>query len=327
MNKPEVKRNALIAAANELNTLLDADPKIKTVAVKTEKLIDDIKAAAALVEKGDTITEATNDVFIILGIEMPAGVKIDETGNEGGEDAQPIEPEETEDELGEGSDEGAPETPYPGTEEKEIFQLTVENLVALAGEMNDVMNLAPPIEVIEDDAFDDIKAVILENCYDGKECQVYATDKFSDAAWMTLKEIGVIPVDEDGKPVEVKKEEKPVKESKESKEPKKKAEKPSKTEKKEKAEKKTAEKAEKPASTPKKEKSAKYTRVMAICETIKSECIAGCTINDLLKLSDENYAKKVENATPSHSNAHRYIADALVLFGIVKIVDGKFKLA
>lgn len=173
MPKPEIKRTELIAAAEELNTLLDPDPKIKTVAIKTDALIDAIKVAAALIEAGDGITEATNDLLLTLGVELPEGVEIAET-----EDAEQAQGEE------------------PEVETKEI---SLEDLIFLAKEMNDIMKLAPAIEVAKSD-LETLKAAVMENCYDGKECQIYETDEFTEDSWVTLKALGVVPVTEDGTP-------------------------------------------------------------------------------------------------------------------------------
>lgn len=168
----DIKRTDLIACAVELNTLLDPDPKIKTVGIKTEDLIKAITKAAGLIEEGDKISEATSDMLITLEIKIPEGVIVEAT------------------------DEPADEAKAADGE------LGLEDLISLAKQMNDIMALAPAIEVADESTFDELKAVILENCYDGKDCQIYATDEFSAENWVTLKSLGIVPVTEDGVPAE-----------------------------------------------------------------------------------------------------------------------------
>ena len=168
----DIKRTDLIACAVELNGLLDPDPKIKTVGIKTEDLIKAITKAASLIEEGDKISEATSDMLITLEIKIPEGVIV-ETADDPADEIKAADGE-----------------------------LTLEDLISLAKQMNDIMALAPAIEVADESTFDELKAVILENCYDGKDCQIYATDEFSAENWITLKSLGIVPVTEDGAPVE-----------------------------------------------------------------------------------------------------------------------------
>lgn len=244
----DIKRTDLIACAVELNTLLDPDPKIKTVGIKTEDLIKAITKAAGLIEEGDKISEATSDMLITLEIKIPEGVIV-ETADDPADEIKATDGE-----------------------------LALEDLISLAKQMNDIMALAPAIEVADESTFDELKAVILENCYDGKDCQIYATDEFSAENWVTLKSLGIVPVTEDGAPVE----EVPVKKGKD----KVGKEKPAKTEKpaKEKAEK--AEKKEKPA---KKEKEVKGPGVI---KTIVS------TIKDHGPITKEQILQKLVEAFP-----------------------------
>ena len=176
----DIKRTDLIACAVELNGLLDPDPKIKTVGIKTEDLIKAITKAAGLIEEGDKISEATSDMLITLEIKIPEGVIV-ETADDPADEIKATDGE-----------------------------LALQDLISLAKQMNDIMALAPAIEVADESTFDELKAVILENCYDGKDCQIYATDEFSAENWVTLKSLGIVPVTEDGAPVE----EAPAKKSK-----------------------------------------------------------------------------------------------------------------
>jgi len=169
----DIKRTDLIACAVELNTLLDPDPKIKTVGIKTEDLIKAITKAAGLIEEGDKISEATSDMLITLEIKIPEGVIVETADDSTDDEAKTTDGE-----------------------------LTLEDLISLAKQMNDIMALAPAIEVADESTFDELKAVILENCYDGKDCQIYATDEFSAENWVTLKSLGIVPVTEDGTPAE-----------------------------------------------------------------------------------------------------------------------------
>lgn len=166
MAKKEFKLTELVLVGKELNVLLDPKPKIKTVAVKPANLIEAIKVAAELLEDGDMLTEATHGVLVDMEVELPAGIVVnDEAEDEGAED------EETE--------------------------ISLEDLISLAREMNDIMKLAPAIDVKEGD-FDVLKAAVMENCYDDAGCQIYETDEFTASSWATLKTLGIIPVNEDG---------------------------------------------------------------------------------------------------------------------------------
>lgn len=240
----DIKRTDLIACAVELNGLLDPEPKIKTVGIKTEELIKAITKAAGLIEEGDKISEATSDMLITLEIEIPEGVVV--SGDE--EDS---------------------------SEEEGKTELGLEDLISLAKQMNNVMALAPAIEVAGEETFDELKEIILENCYDGKECQIYSTDEFTAENWLTLKSLGIIPITEDGAPVE----EAPAKKGKD------KAGK-EKTSKTEKPAKEKAEKKEKPA---KKEKEVKGPGVI---KTIVS------TIKDHGPITKEQILEKLVKAFP-----------------------------
>jgi len=84
----ELKRPELIAAAKELNALLDPDPKIKTVGVKTNELTKAIVVAAGLLDKGDSLTTETHAVLCALEVELPEGLVIAaDAGEEAGDDA------------------------------------------------------------------------------------------------------------------------------------------------------------------------------------------------------------------------------------------------
>jgi len=163
----EPKRPELIAAAKELNTLLDPDPKIKTVGVKTDELTKAIVVAAGLLDKGDSLTTETHAVLCALEIELPEGLVIAaaDAGDENGDDV----PEE--------------KKPEPMIER--------EDLVSLIEEMNKVMDLDPAIEASEKSSIDGLKKLIHDNCYDKGECQVFDTDKFSAEAWEVLTALGV----------------------------------------------------------------------------------------------------------------------------------------
>ena len=200
----ELKRPELIAAAKELNTLLDPDPKIKTVGTKTDDLTKAIIKAASLLDKGDALTTETHTILCALEVELPEGLVIAaaDADDENGDDA----PEE--------------KKPEPVIER--------EDLLALIGEMNKVMDLDPAIEASEKSSIDGLKKLIHDNCYDKGECQVFDTDKFSAEAWETLTVLGVRPVvtkKAKDKPAKAEKTEKPAKAGKE------KAEKPAKPEK------------------------------------------------------------------------------------------------
>jgi len=275
----DIKRTDLIACAVELNTLLDPDPKIKTVAIKTEELIKAITKAAGLIEEGDKISEATSDMLITLEIKIPEGVIV-ETADE---------------------NEDAPE---------EKNKITLDDLVTLAGQMNDIMALAPAIE-IEGEDFNTLKAVILENCYEGKECQIYATDEFSVENWLILKALGIVPITEDGKPAEAP------------------------TNKPEKAEKAAKEKPAKKEKTVKKEKQAKaeknteprYTRDMAVAEAIRKLCKVGATAKQIMDESDKIFVAQGGSSNPTAINVNRYIVSGLIQFGVLNKTGDILKLA
>ena len=235
----DIKRTDLIACATQLNALLDPDPKIKTVGIKTEDLIKAITKAAGLIEEGDKISEATSDMLITLEIKIPEGVIVEATDD-------------------------------PADEAKAANgELSLEDLISLAKQMNDIMALAPAIEVADESTFDELKAVILENCYDGKDCQIYATDEFSAENWVTLKSLGIVPVTEDGVPAE----EAPAKKGKDKVG-------------KEKAAKEKAEKKEKPA------KKEKETKGPGVIKTIAS------TIKDHGPITKEQILEKLIKAFP-----------------------------
>jgi len=193
----EPKRPELIAAAKELNALLDPDPKIKTVGVKTDELTKAIVVAAGLLDKGDFLTTETHTVLCALEVELPEGLVIAaadaaDAGDENGDDA----PEE--------------KKPEP--------EINREGLVALIEEMNKVMDLDPAIEANEKSSIDGLKKLIHDNCYDKGECQVFDTDKFSPEAWEILTILGVRPVvtkKAKDKPAKPEKAEKPAKAGKE----------------------------------------------------------------------------------------------------------------
>jgi len=166
----EIKRIQLIAAAKELNHLLDADPKIRTVGIKSEDMIGPIKTAAGLLEDGDKLTTITKNILEGLGIVLPEGIIIDDDGGPPADDL-------SSDEAGE-----------PAAE------ATVEELTALIEEMNVVMSLDPVIEIPEDADVAKLKALIKENCYDKGECQVFDNDKFSEASWKLLAGLDVNPI-------------------------------------------------------------------------------------------------------------------------------------
>lgn len=75
---------------------------------------------------------------------------------------------------------------------------SIEELQALADEMNEVMGLDPAIEYDEDTDPEDLKIEILNNCFDDDDnCEIYTTDEFSDESWATFKKLSVDPVDPD----------------------------------------------------------------------------------------------------------------------------------
>ena len=69
-------RVAIIAAAKDLNANMDGlDPKIQTVAVKTETLVASVKAAGALVQAGDKISADTRATLLALGVQVAEAVE------------------------------------------------------------------------------------------------------------------------------------------------------------------------------------------------------------------------------------------------------------
>ena len=76
----EVKFADLKKAAKELNIVLKPDVPIKTVGVKADYLIGQIKEGASLLDpaEGDVIHRTTADVITSLGCVIPDGVKIKE---------------------------------------------------------------------------------------------------------------------------------------------------------------------------------------------------------------------------------------------------------
>ena len=78
---------------------------------------------------------------------------------------------------------------------------TLEDLQALAEEMNEVMGLDPAIEFDDETDIEDLKIEILNNCYDDDDnCEIYTTDEFSDESWATLKKLSVDPADPEQEP-------------------------------------------------------------------------------------------------------------------------------
>ncbi len=150
----EIKRKDLIAAAKELNELLNPDPKIKIVAVKTDKLEADVISAGKLVEEGDKVSEATAAVLKEL--------------------------------LGDESDAAA-----------DVPDFVLNDLITLAGEMNKVMELDPPIEIPDDVKFESLEKEIKDNAVCDGICEIYVTDDFTEDAWMTLDKLGIEAIDPD----------------------------------------------------------------------------------------------------------------------------------
>ena len=182
--KPEIKRADLILVGNELNALLDPDPKIKTVAVKADVLTAAIIKAAELIEAGDKLTPMALTVLKNLDVELPERIEVVESFVDETEDPAEVE-------------------------------ITEEVLLSLVAEMNTVMELDPPLAIAAGTDLEEMKTTIRSECYDKDECQVFDTDKFTDTAWATLKTIGVVAVVT--KKAKKEKAEKPAKAAKEPK--------------------------------------------------------------------------------------------------------------
>lgn len=164
---------------------------------------------------------------------------------------------------------------------------TMEELNALAAEMNDIMGLDPEIDAVADELDEaGLIEVIKEEAYDEDEaCQIFTTDQFSEEAWETFKALGIEAVEppaEDGAEPEEEEEEAPEEapeEEEEAPEPKKKP-----AAKKAAAKKTPAKKpapAEKKAAAPKKAAAKRYTRIDAAVEVLSSN------VKDLDKLAEK----------------------------------------
>jgi len=280
----EVKRAELIACANELNTVLDLDPKIKVVAVKTDALIEAIMAGAKLLVADDEITQEAIETLTALKIDLPEGLG-----------AEQEEQEKT----------GEVET--PGTEP------TVEQMIILIDEMNTVLNLDPQIETADKMACV-LKADIMQNCYDKGECQIFPEDNFTPEAWATLKVLGVNPVVEeveDKPPVTEKKKPEEKTPAPEPKKDKKSSSKPT--------SKKTAEKPPKTAHHAKKVVEA-YTRSHALIDALQA---GSGTREEIVAASDKLFVKNGGATNTNVANyMFGYVMPSLKILNIVE-QDGK----
>lgn len=89
----------------------------------------------------------------------------------------------------------------PKGNQKKAKGPTLEELQALADEMNEVMGLDPAIEYDDETDIEDLKIEILNNCFDEDDnCEIYTTDEFSEESWDTFKKLNVDPVDPDSEP-------------------------------------------------------------------------------------------------------------------------------
>jgi len=89
----------------------------------------------------------------------------------------------------------------PKGNQKKAKGPTLEDLQALAEEMNEAMGLDPAIEFDDETDIEDLKIEILNNCYDDDDnCEIYTTDEFTDEAWATFKKLGVEAADPDQNP-------------------------------------------------------------------------------------------------------------------------------
>lgn len=220
--------------------------------------------------------------------------------------------------------------------EKKVELPERDELIALAEEMNEVLQLAPALKITKKMSDEDIVEAIKEQA----EGNIYEIDftadenddtvpYFSEEAKATIEalEIEVLegapaPKEEEPEEAEEEEEEEPAKKGK-------KDEKPVKEEKKAAAKKdeKPAKKAEKPAKAKKEKKEVekKFTRDMAVIEAIKELCKKGATFKDIMDRSDAIYVEEGGKSVPDAVNVNKYTLNGLVAFDVLEVVDGKYK--
>lgn len=162
---------------------------------------------------------------------------------------------------------------------------TMDDLNALAEEMNAIMGLDPEIDAAADELDEaGLIEVIKEEAYDEDgACQIFTTDEFSEQSWATFKDLGIDAVEPpDGEPAEeeAEEEEAPEEEEEAPEPPKKKAAGKKKAAPKKAAEPKAAP-AEKKKAAPKKAAAKRYTRIDAAVEVLSSN------VKDLDKLAEK----------------------------------------
>lgn len=286
----EVTRKELIAVAKELNEVLQPEPKIKLIAVKTDKLQAAVETAGALIAEGDKLTPESVGALVKLGVELPESL----LPGEGGESTET----ETKTDAADYSD---------------------EDLVTLAGEINKVLELDPAI-VVEGLDSEKLERAIKENSYHQGICEIYTTDKdsFTPESWALIGVIGINPIDPDkSEKEEKKKAEKPAKKEQKTT--------PAKTGKEEKKTGKSGD--DNTAGKKKVDKKEKLkTRDLAVGAAIESLCIVGATKAEIMVEADKIFVEWGGKSNPTATNVNRYILSGLLQFNVLTENKGVLKL-
>jgi len=162
-DKKEVKRGELVNAAKELNTLLDLNPQID-VKAKPDALKEGLLTAAGLLDVEDDIGAETHDTLEAIGADLPAA-----KAKEKAKPAAKKAPAKT--------------TKKPAAKAAEP---TLEELTALAGELNGIEGMVE----IEVDGIPDLE-IIHSITEAAGTLDASDAGKLTDAAWATLKMLGV----------------------------------------------------------------------------------------------------------------------------------------
>ena len=139
-------RKNMEAAAEELNTLMELEPKIESTKLKVEKLIAKIKEAAKELNETDVITEATADVLVELECEVPCKVQAsldddDKDEPEDDEDEEETPAEDDEDEEEEEDDEDEEEEEEEDDEDEEEEPADLASKLAKAKKLTELKEL------------------------------------------------------------------------------------------------------------------------------------------------------------------------------------------
>lgn len=204
---------------------------------------------------------------------------------------------------------------------------TMDELNALAAEMNEIMGLDPEIDA-EADGLDEAGLIeaIKDEAFDEEDaCQIYTTDEFSKKAWTTLTALGieaVEPPDEGGEEeagAEGGADDGATEEKEEKKEkPAAKAKPKAKAKAKPKAKPKEKEKAK-----PKEKPAPRYTRMDSCVDALKDKKVK--TISDAIKTADDFYVEEGGTGNEKESRwAMNNTIKVLVAWEAIEVDGDKF---